>query len=102
MISACFSGTNNPPIFNYHLYLSDKCDVIYYGQQTFNKDDIKVKVWFKEKGLSVPVCYCKNVTKADIFEHIAELKCCNDIKDIQEHTEANTGKECLTKNPAET
>jgi hypothetical protein len=87
---------------DYFLCVSVKCDVIYFGQQTLYKDDIKVKVWFKEKGLSVPVCYCKDVTKADIIEHISERRCCDDIKDIQEHTEANTGKECLIKNPAGT
>ena len=33
----------------YCLCLSNKCAVIYFGQQVFYKDDIKVKVWFKEK-----------------------------------------------------
>lgn len=86
----------------YCLCLSNKCDVIYFGQQILYKDDVKVKVWFKEEDSSVPVCYCKDVTEADIFEHIAKRGCCIDIKDIQKHTGANTGKECLTKNPAGT
>lgn len=86
----------------YSLCLSNKCDVIYFGQQILYKDDVKVKVWFKEEESSVPVCYCKDVTEADIFEHIAVRECCTDIIDIQKHTGANTGKECLTKNPAGT
>lgn len=86
----------------YYLCLSDNCDVVYFGERIFYKDDVKVKVWFKEKEPSVPVCYCKEVTIADIIEHVAERGCCKDIKDIQEHTGANTGRECLTKNPAGT
>lgn len=87
---------------NYCLCLSKDCDVVYFGQQFFLKDDVKVKVWFKENNPTVPICYCKGVTEADIIKHIIVRGCCNDIKDIQEHTGANTGKECLTKNPAGT
>ncbi len=64
----------------------------------YKKDNLTVKVWFKEKTSQVPVCYCKNVTEQDISDHILH-KCCNTLKDIQNHTGANTGKECLTKNP---
>ena len=85
----------------YCLCLSNKCNVIYFGQQVFYKDDVKVKIWFKEQDATVPVCYCKDVSEADIIKHIAN-GCCVDIQDIQEHTGANTGKECLTKNPAGT
>jgi hypothetical protein len=84
----------------YSLCLSPECNVIYFGEQTFLKDDIKVKVWFKESDSDTPVCYCRNVTAKDIFEHIAVRGCCNNIEDIQSHTGANTGKDCLTQNPA--
>ena len=87
---------------DYCLCLSKDCDAVYFGQQVFFKDDVKVKVWFKENDPSVPVCYCKNVTEVDIIEHIVVTKCCGNLKDIQEHTGANTGKECLIKNPAGT
>lgn len=86
----------------YFLCLSNKCDVIYFGQQILYKDDVKVKVWFKEEESSVPVCYCMDVTQADIIEHIAVRGCCTDIEDIQKHTGANTGKDCSTKNPTGT
>ncbi|MCL6635042.1 MAG: (2Fe-2S)-binding protein [Peptococcaceae bacterium] len=86
----------------YSLCLSKDCGVVYFGQQVFYKGDLEVRVWFKEDDPSVPVCYCKGVTEADIVEHISVRRCCRDIKDIQEHTGANTGKECLIKNPAGT
>lgn len=86
----------------YSLCLSKDCNVVYFGQQVFYKSDVKVKVWFKENDPTIPVCYCKNVSEEDILEHIVVRGCCSDIKDIQNHTGANTGKECLTENPAGT
>ncbi|KJS10608.1 MAG: (2Fe-2S)-binding protein [Peptococcaceae bacterium BRH_c8a] len=87
----------------FFLCLSKDCKVIYFGNQIYFKPDVKVKVWFKEEdNPSVPLCYCKNVSKEDICNHIAFQKCCSDLKNIQEHTGATTGKECLTKNPAGT
>ncbi len=85
----------------YALCLSPDCNVVYFGQGIILREDVKVKVWFKEKQGPVPVCYCKNVTDKEIIDHIAS-GCCKDIGDIQRHTGANTGKECVTKNPAGT
>lgn len=85
---------------DYCLCLSKYCDVVYFGQKVFYKGDVKAKVWFKENDPSVPICYCVGVTEEDIIKHIAVRGCCRNIKDIQEHTGANTGKECLVKNPA--
>ena len=86
----------------YALCLTKDCDVVYFGQNIFGKKDVKVKIWFKETDNPVMICYCSGVTDGDIIEHIAIRRCCDDIKDIQRHTGANTGKECLTKNPAGT
>lgn len=86
----------------YFLCLSPVCDVVYYGQHVFYKDDVKVRVWFKEGDPSVPVCYCKNVSAEDIFEHVNRRGCCRNMQDIQKHTGVNTGGECLTQNPAGT
>lgn len=53
-------------------------------------------------GISTIVCYCKNVTEAEIVEHVAIRQCCTTLEDIQRHTGANTGAECHIKNPAGT
>lgn len=87
---------------DYYLCPASECEVVYFGQHIYYKDDVKLKVWFKEQDPTVPVCYCKGITTADIFEHVAVRSCCKNIKDIQLHTGANTGSECLTKNPAGT
>lgn len=41
-----------------------------------------------------------NVTEEEILYHVAEAQCCLTLEDIKRHTGANTGCECLTKNPA--
>jgi hypothetical protein len=86
---------------DYALCLSQSCDVVYFGPHIFRKDDLKVKVWFKETDPSRPICYCTGISERDILDHILR-RCCKDIKDIQQHTGANTGKQCLTMNPAGT
>lgn len=85
----------------YALCLAKDCAVAYFGREIFQKEDLQVRIWFKETGEPIPVCYCKNVTVADIKGHI-QRGCCSTLEDIQRHTEANTGKECLTKNLAGT
>ncbi|CCO07078.1 BFD domain protein (2Fe-2S)-binding domain protein [Desulforamulus hydrothermalis] len=86
----------------YSMCLNASCPVVYFGQAIIYKESLKVKVWFKESDPAVPVCYCSNVSTRDIFEHIKVKQCCHNLKDIQEHTGANTGKQCLLKNPAGT
>lgn len=55
-----------------------------------------------DKLKSRTVCYCKNVTEADIIDHVAVRRCCSTLEDIQRHTLANTGTECAVKNPGGT
>ncbi|ABO49101.1 conserved hypothetical protein [Desulforamulus reducens MI-1] len=86
----------------YQLCLNPDCSVVYFGSEVFTKEDLMTRVWFKETDPDVPVCYCKEVTTGDILEHIVQRGCCQNLQDIQNHTGANTGKECLTKNPAGT
>ena len=45
------------------------------------------------------VCYCLKVTEEEIIDHVANKQCCNSIEDIQKHTGANTGNQCLIMNP---
>lgn len=86
----------------YQICLNTDCPVVYFGPEVFTKEELKVRVWFKETDSDVPVCYCKGVTTRDILDHIVQRGCCQNLQDIQKHTGANTGKECLIKNPAGT
>ncbi|MQL52728.1 (2Fe-2S)-binding protein [Desulfofundulus thermobenzoicus] len=83
----------------FHLCITPQCPVAYFnGDIVFNEKDLKVPVWFKEHTGPVPVCYCAGVTDWEIMNHIQQ-GCCSSLIDIQKHTGANTGKQCLTKNP---
>lgn len=45
------------------------CQVVYYQAGTgkvFEVDSLKVKVWLKDQGDDVPLCYCHNVTRGQI------------------------------------
>lgn len=88
------------PDGRYHLCLSPDCPVVYFGPIVYSKSDLKVRVWFKEKKSPVTVCYCRGVTDQEIIKHVAERKCCCTFEEVQAHTGANTGRECLTKNPS--
>ena len=79
------------------------CKVAYYsqdGKKTILQDQLISKIWFKNVPPPVPICYCANVTEEEILYHVAVAKCCSTLDDIKKHTGANTGRECLTKNPA--
>lgn len=85
---------------DYSICLNPKCNVVYFSpNKIYDKKDLTVKAWFKENTSPVPICYCKSVTDQDIIDHIVIRKCCSSLKDIQKHTGANTGKQCLIKNP---
>lgn len=78
------------------------CDVAYYNQdgKTILQEQLINKIWFKEVPPPVPICYCANVTEEEILYHVVVAKCCTTLDDIKKHTGANSGCECLTKNPA--
>ncbi len=79
------------------------CEVAYYtqdGNKTILQDQLINKIWFKNVPPPIPICYCANVTEEEILHHVAVAQCCSTFEDIKRHTGANTGCECLTKNPA--
>lgn len=87
----------------YNLCLLPACNVVYYSDdgRVFYKGHIRVPVWFKENSPRI-ICYCNNVTDSEILDHILTRQCRHNLKDIREHTGANAGRDCLTKNPAGT
>lgn len=84
----------------YFICMSPECRTSYYTKEgrIFDKADVIEPIWFKEQS-PVTICYCKDVSDVDIFEHVAIKQCCTSLEDVQQHTGANTGNECLIKNP---
>lgn len=87
----------------YYLCRTSTCTVVYYskdGKEIILQNHLVNKIWFKNITPPIPVCYCANVTEEEILWHVAEARCCSTLEDIKNHTGANTGCECLIKNPS--
>lgn len=79
------------------------CPVVYYNNarsRYFTPDEIRSRVGIKAGDPPVPVCYCMNVTEAQILEEIQVKRCCDSLEDIKQYTKARTGKLCHVTNPA--
>ncbi|MGE5416656.1 MAG: (2Fe-2S)-binding protein [Acidobacteriota bacterium] len=76
------------------------CEVVYFGPKVFLKDDVNVRVWYKESDQTVPVCYCRGISTADIFNHIVNNQCCSTWDEIKIHMGVDQDQACLTNNPA--
>jgi len=55
---------------NYNICLEPTCDVVYYnaGERYFVKAELAIRVAFKEPGGPRTVCYCHDLTEADIVD----------------------------------
>lgn len=87
----------------FFLCKTPECEVAYYTQdrkELILQEVLVDKIWFKNVHSPVSICYCAKVTDEEILYHVAVVKCCSSLDDIKKHTGANTGCECLTKNPA--
>ncbi len=80
------------------------CDAVYFtaaGDQTFHKTDLRVRVGIKEREDPVPVCYCFDFTRDDIFEEIRTTGKSRASAYITEQVKAGQCQ-CEIKNPAGT
>ena len=80
------------------------CPVVYFNRDAnliFSQNEIRTTVMHKIPigSKSRPACYCKNVLESQIIEELTVKKCCDSLIDIQNFTEANTGKDCNITNP---
>ena len=58
----------------YHFCSDPGCDVVYFDNRAgsvFRKQDLRVRVGLKESSDPVPMCYCFDVTVADLRNEIA-------------------------------
>ena len=75
---------DNTHLFKEDVYLctNKKCNIAYYqvdNPNTFNKEEVKVPIWFKEKYDKYLVCYCHNIYLSDIVKYVLE---CNTVDKI--------------------
>ncbi len=81
------------------------CPVVYYNNHVehyFGKEDVRAPVAHKMhiQADGRPLCYCMGVLEQTILEELLIKQCCDSLKDIQEFTKANKGRDCAITNPA--
>lgn len=82
----------------YYICTNPTCNVSYFNEATtFTINDIKVPLWFKDKGMNAPVCYCSKITRGEIVNAVENG--CSTIADVQRYTEKNVTGNCLKENP---
>lgn len=88
---------------DYYLCLNPECDNVYFNnelKQSFNKGDIRVDIWFKEKNPKRFICYCSEVTAQQIKDAVLGDNKARTVKDIVRLTNAMKQSNCQIKNPS--
>ena len=82
----------------YYLCSSSLCELAYFSDaNNFAARDIKASIWYKDRGLDVPICYCSNLSRADIIDAVKGG--CRTIDEVQEFTGKSITGHCRTMNP---
>lgn len=87
----------------FHFCPAPPCPVVYFHNGLgvyFSQEEVRTRVGIKSGTSPVPVCYCMNVTEAQIIDEIQVKRCCDSLEDIKQFTRARTGKLCHVTNPA--
>lgn len=86
----------------YWLCASPSCEVVYYQPatgQVFDQASVRVKVWLKDSGDDVPLCYCNRVTRGDL--KTAWLQGAKTYSELVRATGVSRGPcNCEVNNPA--
>ncbi len=85
----------------YYYCAEPDCSVVYFagdGVRSFTTDDLKVKVFAKDPGGDVNVCYCYDWTRDRIKSELAETGRSSASREIAEKVRASLC-ECDIKNP---
>ena len=85
----------------YYCCTEPVCSVVYFSNENvllFTTDDVAVKVFVKDQGKEVPVCYCFEWTRARIKQQIKETGKSTAALEIAREIKAGTCA-CDIKNP---
>jgi NAD(P)H-nitrite reductase large subunit len=86
---------------DYYLCRNEKCDIVYYNVENslnFNKQKVKVPIWFKENANPKYVCYCSKVTEAQVINAVVNDGA-KSVDDIVILTRAMKNSQCQRNNP---
>lgn len=86
---------------DYFLCMSEECDITYYNSEStvrFNKQQVKVPIWFKKDANPKYACYCSKVTEEQIINAVVKDGATN-MKDVLKITGAMSNSQCQKNNP---
>ncbi|WP_411168192.1 Csac_0668 family 2Fe-2S cluster-binding (seleno)protein [Clostridium sp. MB05] len=85
----------------YSLCMSEECDITYYNTESntkFNKQQIRVPIWFRKDADPKYVCYCSKVTEEEIINAVVKDGATN-MMEVLKITGAMNNSQCQKKNP---
>jgi len=86
---------------DYYLCMNAECDITYFNQETgvkFNKQQVKVAIWFKSDANPKYACYCSKVTEEQVINAVVKDGAEN-MKDVLKLTGAMKNAQCQKNNP---
>jgi bacterioferritin-associated ferredoxin len=87
---------------DYYLCMNEECDIVYYYNDKtgvkFNKQQVKLPIWFKKDANPKYACYCSKVTEKQVIDAVIKHGA-KTVKDIIEITGAMKNSQCLKNNP---
>jgi len=86
---------------DYFLCMSKECDITYYNTESnikFNKQQVKVPIWFKNDANPKYACYCSEVTEEEVINAVVKHGAIS-MKEVLEITGAMSNSQCQKKNP---
>jgi bacterioferritin-associated ferredoxin len=86
---------------DYFLCMSEECDITYYNTESsikFNKQQVRVPIWFKKDANPKYACYCSKVTEEQVINAVVKDGATN-LKEVLKVTGAMSNSQCQNKNP---
>jgi bacterioferritin-associated ferredoxin len=86
---------------DYFLCMNEECDITYYNTESnakFNKQQLKVHIWFKKGANPKYVCYCSKVTEEQVINAVIKDGATN-MRDVLKITGAMGNSQCQKNNP---
>jgi bacterioferritin-associated ferredoxin len=93
-----FSRATPVPSDRWAACVSATCSLAYFcDRQQIASDDLTQRLWYKDKGKDVPVCYCSQLTRGEIRHAVDQGA--GTIAEVQRMTGKNRMGFCSTENP---
>lgn len=93
-----FSEDTPVPSGRWAACVSATCAVAYFcDRQQIATDDLTQRLWYKDKGMDVPVCYCSQLTREEIRRAVAQGA--GTISEVQRMAQKNRMGFCSPENP---